>query len=367
MTAVIAKQLATDNDVTIVTMDKPEDEDTSIYGLNEVPIHYRFFNYPKVGWLKWHMAKFYSMLYRKVLPKMRLASDLYVHSSFPSEKRLALADELQEGYYDVIIGVHAPLSVRLADCKDLLSGAMLIGWIHNSYEALFGKGSEYAGPELRKHFEYQLEKLDMTVVLSHFDAKRYPFPTRVVYNPLTLVPGDVTKGDSKRFLAVGRFTHRHKGFDLLIKAFSIFAQQNKEWTLDLVGEGVEEPLYRQMIADYGLEQRITIHPFTKDIQQYYSKAQIFVLSSRWEGFGLVIVEAMSHGLPVVSTDLPTSREIMGDFGLYFKKEDVEGLARQLQAATQLDWAQKSQKALTIARHFDISNIITQWRNIIYGQ
>lgn len=367
VTAVIAKQLALSNDVTIVTMDKPENKDTSIYGLHEADLHYRFFSYPKVEWLKWYMAKFYSMLYRKVLPKTRLASDLYVHSSFPSERRLALAHELQQGHYDIIIGVHAPLSVRLADCKDLLSGAMLIGWIHNSYEALFNKGSRYAGPEMRKHFEYQLEKLDLTIVLSHYDAMRYSFPTRVVYNPLTLVPGNVAEGTSKRFLAIGRFTHRHKGFDLLIKAFNIFAQQDKEWTLDLIGEGVEEPLYQQLIADYGLEQRITIHPFTKDIQQYYSNAQIYVLSSRWEGFGLVIVEAMSHGLPIVSTDLPTSREIMGDFGLYFKNEDVEDLARQLLAATRLDWAQKSQEALQIARHFDISNIITQWKNIIDGQ
>ena len=367
VTAVIAKELAKVADVTIVTMDRPEQQDTTIYGLCEAPLHYRFFCYPKVGWLKWRIAKGYSMLYRKVLPKTQQTSDLYVHSSFPSEKRRALANELQEGHYDVIIGVHAPLSVRLADCKDLLSGAMLIGWIHNSYEALFGEGSKYAGPELKKHFEYQLAKLDKTLVLSHFDAKRYPFPTRVVYNPLTLVPGQKAQGNTKKFLAVGRFSRRHKGFDLLIQAFSIFARQNEEWTLDLVGEGVEEPMYRQLIADNGLEQRITIHPFTNNIQQYYSQAQVYVLSSRWEGFGLVLVEAMSHGLPVVSTDLPTSREIMGDFGLYFPKEDVQALARQLRAATQLEWPQKSQEALQIAQHFDITNIITQWKNIINGQ
>jgi glycosyltransferase involved in cell wall biosynthesis len=163
---------------------------------------------------------------------------------------------------------------------------------------------------------------------------------------------------------VGRFSRFHKGFDLLIEAFRIFAESDKEWTLDIVGEGVEEQLYRKLIKDYQLENRITIHPFTNHIQTYYSQAQVYVLSSRWEGFGLVLVEAMAHGLPVVSSDLPTSKEIMGDFGLYFIIGDVNGLAKQLHHATKLDWKKKSEEAFTIARHFDLNRIAEQWRKII---
>jgi glycosyltransferase involved in cell wall biosynthesis len=124
-----------------------------------------------------------------------------------------------------------------------------LGWIHNSHEALFGKGSTYIGPELRRYYEYMLQQLDQTIVLSKDDARKYPFPTRVIYNPLTLEPSKPSSGQSKKFLAVGRFSHLHKGFDLLIDAFHLFAQRNNEWTLDIVGEGPEEPLYRQKIAD----------------------------------------------------------------------------------------------------------------------
>ena len=364
VTAVIAKQLAKDYDVTIVTLDDPATQDTTLYGLSEADIHYRFFAYPDTPLWKDRCCKAYSYLYRKLLPQTRLTSAAYAHSSFPSEKRDALAKILQTGHYDVIIGVHAPLAVRLAACRKRLKGVRLIGWIHNSYEALFGKGSLYIGPELRKHYEYQLQTLDATVVLSHDDASRYPFPTQVIYNPLTLTPGSPSRGDSKKFLAVGRFSRQHKGFDLLIEAFHLFAQKNDEWTLDIVGEGPEEALYRQMIADHHLEQRVHLHPFTHHIQDYYSQAQVYVLSSRWEGFGLVLIEAMAHGLPVVSSDLPTSLEIMGDDALYFPNGNITALAARLDDATHLDWQQASARALAIAQRFDIAPIVAHWRELV---
>jgi glycosyltransferase involved in cell wall biosynthesis len=365
VTAVIAKALAKEYDVTIVTFDNSSEKDTSIYELDEADIHYRFFQFPKTNHLKWKCCKVYSALYRKVLPHTNLTSDWYNHSSFSSEKREALVKELNSGNYDVIIGVHASLSVRIAACQSQLGNAKLIGWIHNSYQALFGENSRYSiGPELRKHYEYQLSKLHHTIILCQYDAQRYHFPTEVIYNPLTLVPGEISLGSSKKFLAVGRFSHQHKGFDLLIQAFHLFAEKNQDWTLDIVGEGVEDELYRKMIAKYRLENRITIHPFTNHIQSYYSDAQVYVLSSRWEGFGLVLVEAMAHGLPIVSSDLPTSKEIMGDFGLYFETGNVEELALRLEEATHLDWQEKSKGAIEIAKRFEIGNIIPQWKKVI---
>ncbi len=369
VTAVIAKELSKENNVTIVTFDKPEAKDTSLYGLSESPIHFRFFQYPKVGYWKWRFCKAYSFLFRKVLPQNRLTSDLYMHSSFPSEKRNALAEELKTGNYDTIIGVHAPLAARLAACRKMLGTTKLIGWVHNSFEALFNPTSLYIGPELQRHYVYQFRKLDATIVLCKHDADTYraydpKLNTTVIYNPLTLSPGKPSEGTSKRFLAVGRFSRRHKGFDLLIEAFRIFAKENGEWTLDIVGKGVEEPIYRKMIKDYQLEERIHIHPFTNNIQKYYSEAQVYVLSSRWEGFGLVLVEAMAHGLPVISSDLPTSREIMGDFGMYFPNGDVNGMARRMAETTKIDWQAKSCQALEISHRFNIKTIADTWHEII---
>ena len=369
VTAVIAKELAKDYDVTVVTFDKTELMDTSLYGLKEADISYRFFAYPQVSATKKEVCRICSGIYLKLQPQARWCSDLYAKSSFPSELRNALATELKKGEYDIIVGVHAPLAARLATLRKQLPNTKLIGWIHNSYEALFGESSLYIGPERRRHYIYQFKKLDNVVVLCKHDADTYmehdkSFRPTIIYNPLTLKPGETSEGKSKQFLAVGRFSHLHKGFDLLIEAFHLFSNKNKDWKLSIVGEGVEEYLYHALIKKYQLEDRVHIHPFTNQIQEYYSKAQVYVLSSRWEGFGLVLVEAMAHGLPIISSNLPTSQEIMGDFGLYFKNGNIKELAQRLEEATRLDWQAKSEEALQIAQRFDVKQIIGQWKTML---
>lgn len=369
VSAVIANALSREYDVTVVTFDKPEAKDTSLYGLEDSPIHFRFFSYPKAPKAETNICKVFSWAYMKLQPQSRWTSKLYGYSSFPPTLRKALTKELQDGQYDVIIGVHAPLAGRLATMSKDLKGVKTIGWIHNSFEAIFGKKYLYLGFVRKRHYVYQFQRLDHCVVLCQHDADSYTAydchckPT-VIYNPLTLKPGTRSEGSSKHFLAVGRFSPQHKGFDLLIEAFHLFSEKDKEWKLDIVGEGMEEEMYRELIRKYHLEERVIIHPFTTNIQEYYSRAQVYVLSSRWEGFGLVLVEAMAHGLPVVSSDLPTSIEIMGDFGLYFKSQDIQELAKRLEDATQLDWAAKSEEALKIATKFDIDSITAQWKALI---
>jgi glycosyltransferase involved in cell wall biosynthesis len=73
---------------------------------------------------------------------------------------------------------------------------------------------------------------------------------------------------------------------------------------------------------------------------------------------------MAHGLPIVSSDLPMSKEIMGDFAQYFKNGDINDLARRLEEATKIDWQQKSEEALAIAARFDVETIVKQWKDII---
>ena len=95
VTAVIAKELAKDYDVSIVTFDKPEVQDTNLYGQKETDINYRFFSYPKISNLKKYLCKVFSGLYLKLQPQCKWCSDLYAQSSYPSELRNALLAELK--------------------------------------------------------------------------------------------------------------------------------------------------------------------------------------------------------------------------------------------------------------------------------
>ena len=75
---------------------------------------------------------------------------------------------------------------------------------------------------------------------------------------------------------------------------------------------------------------------------------------------------MSHGLPVVISDLPICKEILGDFGIYFGNGDAEKLAMRLEDATLIDWQAKSEEAFKIAKQYDVNHIILKWEQILEG-
>ena len=368
VTAVIAEELSKCYDVTIVSFEAPEQQDLSMYGLKDYPVKVLFTHFPETGKWKSMLYNVYSHLYKNVLPKTPITSDLYAHSSFPKQKREAVVKILKEGQFDTIIAVNSYLSMRLATIKRDLGNVKAIGWIYNSFNAFIREASPYLRTELKYHYGRQLQKLDETVLLYLQDSEMYyhayGFSPFVIPNPLTIKPGAPSTGKNKRFLAVGRLLPQHKGFDLLIKAFDKFAQHNEDWYLDIVGDGSEKKALVQMIEERNLTKRIKIHPFTEDIQMFYSQASVYVSSSRWKDFGLVLVQAMAHGLPVISSDLPSSKEILGDFGMYFKNGDADDLARRLQDATTMEWQLKSNEAIMISQRFNANVIAEQWKTLI---
>ena len=265
VTAVIAEELSKQYDVTIVSFEEPEQEDLSMYGLKDYPVKIVFTHFRKTEKWKSMLYNAYSYLYKNALPKTAITSDLYAHSSFPREMREAVVKILKEGQFDTIIAVNSYLSMRLATIKRDLGGVKAIGWIYNSFNAFLREASPYLGTELKYHYGRQLQKLDETVLLYLQDSEMYyhayGFSPFVIPNPLTLKPGAPSTGKNKRFLAVGRLTPKHKGFDLLIKAFDKFAQRNSDWYLDIVGDGPEKEALNKMIEKFELGELLNTHPY----------------------------------------------------------------------------------------------------------
>ena len=169
-------------------------------------------------------------------------------------------------------------------------------------------------------------------------------------------------------LAMGRLEPQ-KGFDLLIAAFGRLAADFSDWGLAILGEGSLRRKLSDQIAALGLVDRLRLPGVTAAPAATLQRGDLFVLSSRYEGFGLALVEAMAAGLPVIATDCPSGpAEIIhpGADGLLVPAEDVAALAAAM-AQLMSDPAQRrrlGENARTSARRFDLSTVTQSWERLI---
>lgn len=150
----------------------------------------------------------------------------------------------------------------------------------------------------------QLKRLDRFVVLSEEDYNNWPELTNkvVIPNSLSYFPEFQSTCENKQVIAVGRYTWQ-KGFDLLIQAWKFVNTKHPDWTLEIYGSG-DRMEYERQADSLGLSSVVHCNPAVSNIYEKYRESSIFVLSSRYEGFGLVLAEAMSTGVPSVSFACP---------------------------------------------------------------
>ena len=134
----------------------------------------------------------------------------------------------------------------------------------------------------------------------------------VIPNALTFNSSQRADINAKRFLSIGRFSPE-KNFTQLIDIFNLFCKINSDWELRIIGEGKLQSELEQQIATLHLQNRISIHPYTDDIEKEYLSASVYVMTSLYEGLPMVLLESQSLGLPIISFDCPTGpRDIVID-------------------------------------------------------
>ena len=176
-----------------------------------------------------------------------------------------------------------------------------------------------------------LKKLDGFVVLTEKDKEAWTEldQVEVIPDPIPFVPTTFSQLTEKRVLAVTRYSYE-KGIDLLLEAWAQVEKQTEEWRLDVYGNG-DTTAFNALIDKLGIDRnRCQLHGYTCDVEKEYTNSSIFVCSSRFEGFGMVIVEAMACGLPVVSFDCPWGpRSIINDheYGILVEKDNPTALAQ----------------------------------------
>ena len=218
----------------------------------------------------------------------------------------------------------------------------------------------------------KLRSLDRFVVLTNEDKVAWSELDNicVIPDPLSFIPSHRSSLEKKRVIAVGRYVYQ-KGFDLLLRAWSIIEKQHLDWELSIFGEGDRAP-YRQLMESLSIDgSRCHLHGTTSNIQQEYVNSSLLAFSSRFEGFGMVLIEAMACGLPVVSFACPCGpRDIISDGvdGILVPKDSVDEFSKSLSKLMDNEDLRVSmaQNAIKKASHFQIDRIALQWRNLFEG-
>lgn len=213
---------------------------------------------------------------------------------------------------------------------------------------------------------------DVVVTLTQGDAREWKKAKRVEVIPnFTVMPViKLSTCENKRVVAVGRLEWQ-KGFDRLIEAWTIVYSRYPDWHLDIFGSGALEQDLKCRIDASGLDGIVTIHPFVTDINVEYSEGSIFALSSRYEGFGLVLLEAMKSGLPCVTFDCPFGPgDIVADNqnGFVVKNNDITTFADRLcQLIEDINLRKRfSQASVERARLYDVEKIMNRWKTLYEG-
>ena len=212
-----------------------------------------------------------------------------------------------------------------------------------------------------------LKRLDRLVVLTHEDCDAWPElrNVKVIPDPLSFSPSAQSSLDRKRVIAVGRYVYQ-KGFDLLLQAWAEVEKKCTNWELVVFGEGDRTP-YEALMTELSL-QRCTLHGPTADIEREYISSSLFVFSSRFEGFGMVLIEAMACGLPVVSFACPCGpRDIIDDSldGLLVENGNVSQLAEKIVTMIAHPEERKlmGMNAVRKAERYRIDHLAKDWQQL----
>ncbi len=232
----------------------------------------------------------------------------------------------------------------------------------------FEKLSAWVGDFL--DYRIFIKGYDKIVVLTKEDKElhwKHNDKVIVIPNPLTVQHNKCSTLTNKTVITAGRFTTQ-KNFSSLIRVWAIVHQSHPDWRLEIWGEGSLKAELQNQIDSSGLTDSVLLMGYTNNIITKFAEASIFVCSSLFEGFGLVIVEAMSCGLPVVSYSCPCGpKDIIseGDDGFLVPVGDETGLASQITYLIKNETLRLQMGNFSYLRSqaYSMSRIISIWESL----
>lgn len=293
----------------------------------------------------------------------------------PKQRRFkqALSEKLNQLQPDFTISL---LRREINFITDIHDGSKKIGEIHINRAHYRNFTPNRTNPVKSLFAKYwmcglvdKVKKLDRFVVLTEYDRQAWQEIPRVdvIPNPLPFYPDITACNRQKRVIAVGRYFDE-KGYDLLLRAWSLVEKADKEWALDIYGDG-NKRYYDGVVKELRLDRRrCRLNDRIADVQKEYLSSSLFVCSSRFEGFGMGIIEAMACGLPVVSFDClwgPRSIISDGEDGILVESGNVDKMAGVIISLIHsperlMDMGEKAHQNV---RRFDIGKVAMQWKRL----
>lgn len=311
------------------------------------------------------------------------ASRFSLHPNVSHETLFAQRPSFKSAYAATVAGIRRHVRTRRIDVlvqvdtmlalfalpATLGLGVRHIAWEHCHFDEDLGKPARRLARRLAAHH------CEAIVVLTERDRRRWVEALRprsavvCIPNPLPFaMPVQAAPRTNKLVLAVGRLV-ASKGFDVLIRAWSQVVPKAPGWQIVIVGEGEERATLEGLRNQLGLQDSVTLPGVYADVTVAYQQASIFCLSSRYEGFGLVLIEAMAFGLPIISTDCETGpRELLEDgreavvVGVDDAQALSKGILRLIQNRGEADLL--SQAARARAYQYSQQQIMNQWQVVL---
>ena len=214
-----------------------------------------------------------------------------------------------------------------------------------------------------------LEEFDEFLVLTNEDKEQWKSSKiKVIPNYCTIDAKQISELKNKKVIAVGRLEYQ-KGFDILIDVWKKVNKICDDWTLEIYGEGNERKNLEKKIKKYGLEDKIFLKGIEENIGSKYLESSIYIMTSRFEGMPMVLLEAQSYGLPIVSFDCPCGPKdiiINGKNGYIANFGDIEEISNKILRLIQNENLRKEfgRNALKNIDRYSKDKIIKKWENLL---
>lgn len=227
----------------------------------------------------------------------------------------------------------------------------------------------YTNLILKKRYFRMIERhADVVVTLTEGDSHLWKKARHleVIPNFSTMAVSRMADYKNKRVIAVGRLS-AEKGYDRLLKIWKRVSPQHQDWSLEFFGDGKLHHMLTNMIHDLQL-LNVTINPPTPHISEEYSKSAICVMTSHFEGFPLVLLEAIRHGLPCIAFDCPFGPASIikdGICGYLIEENSIEQYAQKLSLLMDQEdiWKSLSKEAIKRGEDFSVETVMNRWRQL----